>query len=124
MNAQEFAAKVKSKYPQYKDMDDAALTDKILTKYPQYKSQIETVIPQEAQPQTLAGKTLALTKEFSPFPTSMTEATIPMSGIRQDAVTAPLKPLLGLEKYSGQVQESASDIMADFPRDLKLSCAG
>ena len=36
----EFAAKIKSKYPQYESMDDNELVDKITTKYPQYLDQI------------------------------------------------------------------------------------
>lgn len=32
-----FAAKIKAKYPQYKDIPDEELTQKILAKYPQYK---------------------------------------------------------------------------------------
>lgn len=34
---QEFSAKIKSKYPQYKDMDDVELAQKIVAKYPQYE---------------------------------------------------------------------------------------
>lgn len=40
MNTQEFAQKIKSKYPQYADMDNNDLVNKIITKYPQYKTQI------------------------------------------------------------------------------------
>ena len=36
----EFAAKIKSKYPQYESMDDNELVDKITAKYPQYLDQI------------------------------------------------------------------------------------
>lgn len=38
MNSQEFAAKVRAKYPgSYDSLDDATLTQKVLAKYPQYK---------------------------------------------------------------------------------------
>ena len=36
----EFAQKIKSKYPQYAELDDNELVDKILSKYPQYSEQI------------------------------------------------------------------------------------
>src|SRR3990167_9460426 len=69
----------------------------------------------EDKPETLAGKASALTKKFSPFPTSMSEATIPMSGIRQDAVTAPLKPLIGIEEAGMGIVDKASDILGNIP---------
>jgi hypothetical protein len=40
MTTDEFASKIKAKYPQYKDMDNNELTTKIVAKYPQYKSQV------------------------------------------------------------------------------------
>lgn len=43
MNTQEFAAKVRAKYPgSYDSLDDATLTQKIIEKYPQYKDSIDT----------------------------------------------------------------------------------
>lgn len=36
MNYNEFSEKVKSKYPQYKDMDNKTLAQKMVAKYPQY----------------------------------------------------------------------------------------
>lgn len=41
MTEQEFAQKVKAKYPQYADMNDAELTQKVVAKYPQYSSSID-----------------------------------------------------------------------------------
>lgn len=40
MTPQEFAGKIKSKYPQYAQMDDAELTQRMVKKYPQYAPQI------------------------------------------------------------------------------------
>lgn len=40
MTPQEFAATIKQKYPQYKDIDDTELTNAMVAKYPVYKSQI------------------------------------------------------------------------------------
>lgn len=41
LKVSEFAAKIKAKYPEYKDIDDKELTDKIVAKYPDYKEQID-----------------------------------------------------------------------------------
>jgi hypothetical protein len=40
MTPQEFAAKIKAKYPQYASLNDVDLTRRMVEKYPQYKSQI------------------------------------------------------------------------------------
>ena len=37
----EFAAKIKAKYPQYKDVEDVELVGRITEKYPEYKDQID-----------------------------------------------------------------------------------
>ena len=36
----EFSAKIKEKYPQYKDVDDLVLAQKMVEKYPEYKEKI------------------------------------------------------------------------------------
>ena len=36
----EFAKTVKSKYPQYKDVDDLELAQKMVEKFPEYKSKV------------------------------------------------------------------------------------
>ena len=41
MTETEFAEKIKTKYPQYKDWDNSDLTQKVITKYPVYKSQVD-----------------------------------------------------------------------------------
>ena len=41
VKVKEFAAKIKAKYPDYKDVDDLELTNKIIAKYPEYKDQVD-----------------------------------------------------------------------------------
>ena len=41
LKIKDFAAKIKAKYPDYKDMDDTELTNRIVTKYPEYKDQVD-----------------------------------------------------------------------------------
>lgn len=40
MDYNEFAQRIKNKYPEYKDMDNKELATKIIDKYPEYKSQV------------------------------------------------------------------------------------
>ena len=42
LSGAEFAAKIKDKYPQYADVDDADLVNRIVDKYPQYREQIDS----------------------------------------------------------------------------------
>lgn len=49
MTPQEFAQKVKAKYPEYKNFDDAELTNRIVQKYPSYGAQIKQA-PVEKKP--------------------------------------------------------------------------
>lgn len=41
MNIQEFASSIKTKYPQYQNIDDTELTNKIIAKYPQYANKVD-----------------------------------------------------------------------------------
>lgn len=49
---QEFALKVKEKYPEYKDVDDKKLVSSVLKKYPEYQDQVimSEVKPERTQP--------------------------------------------------------------------------
>lgn len=53
LSVQDFAAKVKAKYPEYQGVDDSTLTQKIISKYPEYKSQVDmsTTGSTQVQPQ-------------------------------------------------------------------------
>jgi hypothetical protein len=51
---QEFAAKIKTKYPAYASVPDDQLVEKITAKYPQYKSQIKQTTPDPVRGATQA----------------------------------------------------------------------
>lgn len=51
MTPQEFASKVKAKYPEYQNMDDLELTSRIIKKYPQYESKVQ--MPTTETPNTV-----------------------------------------------------------------------
>ncbi len=46
MNYNKFAEKIKSKYPEYKDLDNKELAQKVIAKYPVYKEQVSFDSPQ------------------------------------------------------------------------------
>lgn len=41
LSVQDFAAKIKAKYPEYRDVNDAELAQKVVAKYPEYKSKVD-----------------------------------------------------------------------------------
>ena len=41
LSVKDFAAKIKAKYPEYKDIDDVTLSNKIVAKYPEYKDVVD-----------------------------------------------------------------------------------
>lgn len=45
LSIQDFASKIKQKYPQYQNVDDLELTKKIIEKYPQYKDKVNIEEP-------------------------------------------------------------------------------
>jgi hypothetical protein len=47
LTVEEFATKIKAKYPQYKEVDNAELIDRIANKYPEYKDVINTEVTSE-----------------------------------------------------------------------------
>jgi len=48
LSIQDFAAKIKAKYPSYKDVNDTLLTQKIIDKYPEYKDMVNYQVAQPA----------------------------------------------------------------------------
>lgn len=45
LSIQDFAAKIKAKYPDYKDINDTLLTQRIVDKYPEYKDMVNYQVP-------------------------------------------------------------------------------
>ncbi len=54
MTTDEFAAKIKAKYPAYQSLDNATLTQKFIAKYPVYASQIDQAPVPQDQPSQIA----------------------------------------------------------------------
>lgn len=50
-----FAAKIKAKYPEYKDINDTTLVEKILAKYPEYADSVEWPPIKKKEPSLVSG---------------------------------------------------------------------
>lgn len=105
MNYKQFSQNLKTKYPQYQDIDDLELANKVIAKYPQYaqivqfedqtKEQIQT--EQTPQDETIIQKLLRLDRESA----EKAEQRLRERGVEQDVQTIPeiAKGALNLASY-------------------------
>lgn len=63
---EQFAQKVKAKYPQYKDVNDSVLVEKIIAKHPEYKERVNTDQVPAAQPEPQAFQVKISEPTFKP----------------------------------------------------------
>lgn len=81
LTAQEFAQKIKVKYPEYKDISDDELTDRMINKYPEYKESVDlTTIKKKSSEQGVSnGVTLSKSglNSFQTFPASTNKPAVP-----------------------------------------------
>lgn len=57
LSVKDFSARIKSKYPEYKDIEDTELATRIVEKYPEYKSEVDFGAPVVAAPPIAPAKT-------------------------------------------------------------------
>ena len=53
LTTKDFAAKIKSKYPQYENVEDTVLVESILSKYPEYSEQVDFKKKEESLPESI-----------------------------------------------------------------------
>jgi hypothetical protein len=123
---EEFASKVKAKYPQYKDVDDVVLAQKMIEKYPEYKSQV--TFPSEKK--NLVGTGVEPSVESNGLDTSLVSTkpktlvappnkaktgfpeVKPLPGIVPDTENLPVstqKPPKKEKEYRGQISKKIAD---------------
>lgn len=80
----EFAEKIKAKYPQYGDLDNATLTEKIITKHPVYKNQLKDYY-RSGVAETQGGSKVDITSNLSESWKRLKEGiTSPVESLSQD----------------------------------------
>jgi len=113
---QEFAAKIKAKYPEYKDMDDNELVKKITEKYPTYKDQIN-----------FSGEPIKKKSTTEQQPTESPSETTPSAAEQRETVggsesNTPREFVLGKPEYASDkdkfIQESTQKAL-DFQKEQK-----
>jgi hypothetical protein len=107
MNYIEFSQSIKSKYPQYKDVDDLELANKMIAKYPEYSEQVTfdekiTTAPEEiVQPVTQEPTLMEKIRGISPLEViKETPKQVATDIARLAPIAAALTPL-GLPAQAG-----------------------
>ena len=107
MNYKQFSQNIKTKYPQYQDIDDLELANKIIAKYPQYEEQVEfDDVIEQAQPKpTLMEKI----RGISPLEViKETPKQVATDIARLAPIAAGFVPALGLPAQAGITAVSRS----------------
>ena len=105
LSVQDFAGKIKAKYPEYKDMDDLDLATKIVAKHPEYKDKVSFGNPTPKEYQNFGVKT-------APEPVSNAPVT--------DQGT-PLNSELPQDHYPGFTNQDAKNtIYGNVPGTTKI----
>jgi len=104
LSIEQFAQRIKQKYPQYKDVNDSELVDRMVQKYPEYKERINyQPIQKQSQPQQSA-------PEFKPMTNWL---DIPKEGY-QPMVEANAIPIDERTKSIGQAATRVSNELGDI----------
>lgn len=136
MTEQEFAAKIKQKYPQYANIDDATLTAKMLEKYPEYKTQIKSggggnpvldamnwVGQAGASATASAGRALGNTAQFAGQATSFLDPIAAAGRIKKTFTGEDFGYTSPVEQLGGAVK-GGLDALADNAEDTSVRLAG
>lgn len=104
----EFSKKIKEKYPDYKDIDDAELAKKMIEKYPEYANQVsfEDTLKKKVQEPTPLPSQLpsdAGTLPSTATPSALQEPTLTTKGGQ---------PFLNMPSVTGAVQETTPTLQA------------
>ena len=104
LTVSEFAAKIKAKYPEYKDIDDLELSRKIVDKYPEYESLVVFEDPKKKEE----------TQEPFQFGVSDTELLSPSQETKEptEEVAVDRSPTIG--EWFGNIWNGLSEGVTDF----------
>lgn len=98
-----FAARIKAKYPEYKDIDDTLLTNKIIEKYPEYKDMVDlgpSPTPDSKKKEALEAYGAGLQKMGSFL------GLLPSSTDGQTVLKGDVKSIPGTEKIEKKEQKT------------------
>lgn len=107
LTVDQFAAKIKAKYPQYAQVDNATLTDKILAKYPQYSSHVNVPIAKMGNIPTADNLTQQSNIPYTPQYADAHQQAINVAKTQQQLPPQQPKP----QKENGGILDKVSQAM-------------
>ena len=114
LTIEQFAQKVKAKYPEYKDVNDSVLVDKMVNKYPEYKERINYSVSQQPQPAQNAFKPmtdwLAVPQEAQPM--------VPENAVN-DHNTKVAQSKERVNAHLGDIDNSVHNLIHEHKQDLQ-----
>lgn len=123
IKVKDFAAKIKAKYPEYKDIDDNVLTQKIIQKYPVYKETVDFSQPAESiKKKDEIGSTTSLPPS-SPIPSGLSDdKQIPIVDLNKNQYEAnepdnPIDQARYINKLEGDATENVMGNQFVNPND-------
>lgn len=108
MNYNEFSQKIKTKYPEYKDIDDLELAQKMVAKYPEYKEQVSF--------DTEENQTQEKPKRIDLTPSGIVNN---ISGAVSDAIVTPLEMAKSGEKNPKKAYSTVAKRRKNFEKEYK-----
>ena len=108
LTTEAFASKIKSKYPQYENVEDSVLVESILEKYPQYSEQVDFKKKEESLPEST--DTSAPLDSEAP---STEEQEVEVSGLTKEQELAEAKKVAEKDA-SKSLWRQFSDWTVDF----------
>jgi len=107
LTIEQFAQKVKAKYPEYKDVNDSVLVEKMVAKYPEYKTKINYETPKQ-QPAPTAQPEFKPTSDWLSIPQGY-QPMVP--GNQVQVVEGP-------EEKTTQAKQRVSDHLNDIDNSV------
>jgi len=118
----DFALKIKTKYPEYKDVDDTLLVNKIVEKYPEYKEQVDFGNPVKKKEPTIPSSQVLSENASHTISSSGTKLETEEKPIQNNPYSAGVPPdddLIGQLMYSNKLKgiKSTSSAMSEIGGD-------
>lgn len=119
MDYKEFSSRIKSKYPQYQDMDDMELARKIVDKYPQQYSDVTFDIQEQPKKQPVQRDVAPKTTQQPTQQPVKLQGQVKQTRILPQYADVVNNPNLTKEQKAQQIQAIGEAERAEFDKQLK-----
>jgi len=110
----EFAQKIKTKYPAYADMDNSELSQKIVTKHPEYANQVD--FDNQPSEKTIQGE--ISTNPIADFGKGVVQGVSSLGVGLGENVANKIRPMIGKEPLTSTQLDNAYGFLDDKPKGI------